>query len=78
MRFDAVYHGHFKANRQRLVDFPNLWAYTRELYQFPGVEPTVNMDHIKTHYYGSHHSINPTGIVPSGPEIDFLAPHGRD
>ncbi len=78
VRFDPVYHGHFKCNRQRLVDYPNLWAYTRELYQVGGVADTVNMDHIKTHYYGSHTSINPTGIVPKGPEIDFMVPHGRD
>jgi len=77
VRFDAVYYGHFKCNRRRLIDYPNLWAYTRELYQVPGVAQTVNMDHIKTHYYGSHRSINPTGIVPKGPELDFLAPHGR-
>jgi putative glutathione S-transferase len=78
VRFDPVYHGHFKCNRQRLVDYPNLWAYTRDLYQVGGVADTVNMDHIKTHYYGSHTSINPTGIVPKGPEIDFTAVHGRD
>ncbi|MGV6858906.1 MAG: glutathione S-transferase family protein [bacterium] len=77
VRFDAVYVGHFKANRQRLIDYPNLWAYTRELYQMPGVVDTVNMDHIKTHYYVSHTSINPTRIVPKGPAIDFVAPHGR-
>jgi putative glutathione S-transferase len=78
VRFDAVYHGHFKCNRKRLVDYPNLWAYTRELYQVEGVADTVNMDHIKTHYYGSHKSINPTGIVPLGPEIDFSSAHNRD
>lgn len=77
VRFDAVYHGHFKCNRRRLVDYPSLWAYTRALYQVPGVAETVRMDHIKRHYYGSHPSINPTGIVPKGPEIDFTAPHGR-
>ncbi len=77
VRFDAVYHGHFKCNRQRLIDYPSLWAYTRELYQVPGIAETVNMDHIKVHYYGSHKQINPTGIVPKGPELDFLAPHGR-
>lgn len=77
VRFDPVYHGHFKCNRQRLVDYPNLWAYTRELYQVPGIAETVNMDHIKRHYYGSHKHINPTGIVPKGPELDFNAPHGR-
>ena len=78
LRFDAVYVGHFKANLKRIVDYPNLWAYTRELYQVPGVKSTVNMHHIKHHYYGSHESINPTGIVPIGPQIDFDAPHGRD
>jgi putative glutathione S-transferase len=78
VRFDAVYHGHFKCNRARLVDYPNLWAYTRELYQMPGVAGTLNMDHIKLHYYGSHRGINPTGIVPKGPELSFTAPHGRD
>ncbi len=78
LRFDPVYHGHFKCNRNRLVDFPNLWAFTRELYQWPGVARTVRLDHIKHHYYVSHDWINPTGIVPKGPEIDFLAPHGRE
>ncbi|MBK5931833.1 glutathione S-transferase family protein [Halochromatium salexigens] len=77
VRFDPVYHGHFKCNRQRLVDYPNLWAYTRELYQVPGIAETVNMDHIKRHYYGSHKDINPTGIVPKGPALDFTEPHGR-
>ena len=77
VRFDAVYHGHFKCNSMRLCDYPNLWGYTRDLYQVPGVAETVRMDHIKLHYYGSHASINPTGIVPVGPEIDFLEPHGR-
>lgn len=78
LRFDPVYYSHFKCNRQRLIDFPNLWAYTRELYQVEGVAETVNFDHIKTHYFGSHKLINPTGIVPCGPEIDFAAPHQRD
>ncbi len=77
VRFDGVYYGHFKCNRRRLVDYPNLWANTRELYQVPGVSETVNMDHIKLHYYGSHRGINPTGIVPKGPDLDFWAPHGR-
>ncbi|MGD8206944.1 MAG: glutathione S-transferase family protein [Thiohalocapsa sp.] len=77
VRFDAVYHGHFKCNRNRLVDYPSLWAYTRELYQKPGIAETVRMDHIKLHYYGSHRGINPTGIVPKGPALDFTAPHGR-
>jgi len=78
LRFDAVYVGHFKCNRQRLVDYPNLWAYTRELYQMPGVVETVNFRHIKQHYYVSHRSINPSGIVPKGPALDFSAPHGRE
>lgn len=78
VRFDAVYYNHFKTNKKRLVDYSNLWAYTRELYQVPGVAETVNMDHIKYHYFASHHSINPTGIVPKGPEIDFMLPHGRN
>ncbi len=78
VRFDAVYYSHFKTNKKRLVDYPNLWAYTRELYQVPGVAETVNMDHIKTHYFTSHRSINPTGIVPKGPDIDFMQPHDRN
>lgn len=78
VRFDAVYVGHFKTNLKRLVDYPNLWAFTRELYQSTGVAATVDMDHIKNHYYRSHQTINPTGIVPAGPTIDFTAPHGRD
>jgi len=78
LRFDPVYYGHFKCNRRRLVDYPNLWAYTRELYQVPGVAETVNFHHIKHHYYGSHRTINPTGIVPKGPDLDFAEPHGRD
>ena len=77
LRFDPVYVGHFKCNIKRLVDYPNLWAYTRELYQVPGVAETVNFDHIKDHYYRSHHSINPTGVVPAGPDIDFTEPHRR-
>jgi putative glutathione S-transferase len=78
VRFDAVYYSHFKTNRNRLIDYPNLCGYTRELYQVPGVADTVNMDHIKRHYFGSHRSINPTGIIPKGPEIDFMLPHGRE
>jgi putative glutathione S-transferase len=77
VRFDSVYYGHFKCNLRRLVDYPNLWNYTRELYQVPGVSDTVNLVHIKRHYYMSHVSVNPTGIVPKGPEIDFSAPHNR-
>ena len=78
LRFDAVYYSHFKCNLRRVVDYPHLWGYLRELYQVPGVAETVNMDHIKTHYYRSHPSINPSGIVPKGPALDFNAPHGRD
>jgi putative glutathione S-transferase len=77
VRFDPVYHGHFKCNLRRLVDYPNLWAYTRELYQVPGVAGTVDLDHIKRHYYVTHRTINPTGVVPRGPEIDYSQPHGR-
>jgi glutathionyl-hydroquinone reductase len=76
-RFDAVYVGHFKCNLKRLVDYPNLWAYARELYQVPGVAETVDFQHIKRHYYGSHKTVNPTGIVPLGPIIDWNEPHGR-
>lgn len=78
LRFDAVYHGHFKCNLRRLVDYPNLWAYTRELYQWPGVADTVDFAHIKGHYYRSHVTINPTGIVPKGPILDFSAPPRRE
>ena len=78
VRFDAVYYNHFKTNKKRLMDYANLWAYTRELYQVPGVAETINMDHIKYHYFASHGSINPTGIVPKGPEIDFMLAHGRE
>ena len=77
-RFDAVYYNHFKTNKKRLIDYPNLWGYTRELYQIPGVAETVNMDHIKYHYFASHRSINPTGIVPKGPELNFMQAHERD
>jgi putative glutathione S-transferase len=78
LRFDPVYVGHFKCNRRRIVDFENLWPYVRDLYQVPGVADTVHMDHIKSHYYGSHDTINPTGIVPVGPDIDYEQPHGRE
>jgi glutathionyl-hydroquinone reductase len=77
IRFDAVYHGHFKCNLRRIIDYPNLSNYLRDLYQQPGVAATVNMDHIKRHYYGSHRHLNPTGIVPLGPQLDFSAPHDR-
>lgn len=78
LRFDPVYVGHFKCNRRRIADYPNLSNYTRELYQVHGVAPTVNLQHIKAHYYGSHKTINPTGIIPNGPEVDYAAPHDRD
>ncbi|MFW2589268.1 glutathione S-transferase family protein [Sagittula sp. SSi028] len=78
IRFDAVYHGHFKCNRARIVDYPNLWGYTRELYQVPGAADTVFMDHIMRHYHYSHETVNPHRIVPIGPELDLSAPHGRD
>lgn len=78
IRFDKVYHGHFKCNRRRIVDYPNLWAYTRELYQWPGVAGTVHFDHIERHYHYSHESVNPYRIVPIGPRPDFDAPHGRE
>jgi putative glutathione S-transferase len=77
VRFDAVYYSHFKCNLRRIADYPNLSNYLRDLYQVPGVAGTVNMAHIKAHYYGSHRTINPTGIVPLGPELDFDAPHDR-
>ena len=78
VRFDAVYYGHFKCNLRRIVDYPNLWGYLKDLYQQPGVADTVNMEHIKKHYYGSHESINPTRIVPRGPLLDFEEPHDRE
>ncbi len=77
IRFDPVYHLHFKCNLRRLIDYPNLWAYTRELYQWPGVAETVNMSHIVRHYHYSHESINPHRIVPINPQLDYLEPHGR-
>ncbi|OWU86515.1 glutathionyl-hydroquinone reductase YqjG [Oceanicola sp. 22II-s10i] len=77
IRFDKVYHGHFKCNRNRIVDFPNLWGYLRELYQWPGVAETVNFDHITHHYHYSHETINPYRIIPIGPNLDLTAPHGR-
>jgi len=78
LRFDPVYHTHFKTNKKRIIDYPNLWDYTREIYQMDGIAETVNMFHIKHHYYESHRHINPFGIVPDGPEIDFAIPHQRD
>ena len=77
-RFDAIYHGHFKCSRRRLIDYSNLWAYTRDLYQHPGIAGTVNMTHARLHYYQSHVTVNPTRIVPVVPRfLDFNAPHGR-
>ncbi len=78
LRFDAVYVGHFKCNLRRIVDYPNLWAYTRDVLQGAGVRETFHLDHCKRHYYESHLHINPTGIVPAGPLLDFEAPHGRE
>ncbi|MEX3316432.1 glutathione S-transferase family protein [Sulfitobacter sp. PS-8MA] len=77
VRFDKVYHLHFKCNRRRIVDYPNIWAYTRALYQQPGVAETVNFDHIVRHYHYSHDTINPNRIIPINPVLDFDAPHGR-
>ncbi len=77
VRFDAVYHGHFKCNRRRIVDYPNIWAYTRELYQKPKVAETLNIKHITAHYYYSHDMINPTRVVPVGPGLNWDEPHGR-
>jgi glutathionyl-hydroquinone reductase len=78
VRFDAVYHGHFKCNLRRIVDYPALGAYLRDLYQTPGFGSTTDLHHIKHHYYESHPTVNPTGIVPLGPALDFTAPHGRE
>jgi glutathionyl-hydroquinone reductase len=77
IRFDTVYYSHFKCNLRRVADYPNLWNYLRDLYAVPGVAETVSIDHIKRHYYGSQRQVNPTGIVPIGPVIDFTAPHDR-
>ena len=77
IRFDPVYVGHFKCNIRQISDYPNLSNYLRELYQQPGVAKTVNMDHIKNHYYGSHETINPSRVVPQGPDVDFSAAHNR-
>ncbi|MGI8757878.1 MAG: glutathione S-transferase family protein [Acidimicrobiales bacterium] len=78
-RFDPVYHGHFKCNRQKLSELPVLWAYARDLFQTPGFGDTIDFDHIKRHYYEVHIDINPTGVVPAGPDLEgWLAPHGRE
>lgn len=78
IRFDTVYYSHFKCNIKRITDYPHLSGYLRELYQWPGIKDTINMAHIKQHYYRSHLNINPTGIVPVGPDLDLERPHGRE
>jgi putative glutathione S-transferase len=78
VRFDVVYHGHFKCNIRRIIDYPNLQGYLMDLYQQPGIAQTVNFDHIKRHYYMTHTQINPTRIVPLGPALDLTRPHGRE
>jgi len=78
VRFDAVYYTHFKVNRRRVVDYPNLWGFLRDVYGLSGVAETVNLAHVKEHYYRSHTDINPTGFVPVGPDVDFEAPHDRE
>ncbi|MEZ3114399.1 glutathione S-transferase family protein [Halobaculum sp. MBLA0147] len=78
VRFDHVYHTHFRCNRRAIHEYDNLWGYTKDLYQTPGIAETVNMDHITRHYYGSHTSLNPKRLVPTGPDIDFEEPHDRD
>ena len=78
VRFDAVYVGHFKCNLHRIVDYPNLWGYLRDLYQTPGIADTVAIDYIKRHYYTSHESVNPTRIIPIGPDVNFNTPHNRE
>ena len=77
VRFDAVYVGHFKCNLRRIADYPNLSGFLRDVYQWPGIAGTVDMGHIKRHYYQSHPQVNPTGIVPAGPVLDFTSPPGR-
>jgi putative glutathione S-transferase len=77
VRFDTVYYLHFKCNRRRIVDYPNLWGYARDLYQQPHIAETVAFDQIKRHYYTTHDMINPSGLIPLGPDLDFTAPHGR-
>jgi putative glutathione S-transferase len=78
IRFDPVYHGHFKCNVRRVIDYPNLWGFVRDIYQMPGVSDTVHIDFIKRHYYGSHANLNPSRIVPIGPELNYDTPHGRE
>ncbi len=78
IRFDCVYVGHFRCDLRRILDHPNLWGWLRELYQWPGIASTVDFDHIRRHYYFSHNSLNPNGLLPIGPELDFHASHGRE
>ncbi|MEL6555852.1 MAG: glutathione S-transferase family protein [Cyanobacteria bacterium J06621_11] len=78
LRFDPVYVQHFKCSKKRIVDYPNLWGYTRDLYQWPGMVETINIEHVRKHYHISHESINPCRILPIGPNLDFTAPHGRE
>jgi putative glutathione S-transferase len=78
IRFDPVYHGHFKCNLRRVIDYPNLWAFVRDIYQLPGIAETVHIDVIKRHYYRSHPTVNPSRIVPIGPALDYTAPHNRE
>jgi putative glutathione S-transferase len=77
VRFDAVYYGHFKCNLRHVYEYPALWEYTREIYQMPGNATTVSIDEYKMHYYGSHRNLNPGGIIPAGPELDFKSHHRR-
>ena len=77
IRFDTVYYTHFKCSLRRIIDYPNLWGFTRDVYQYDGVAETVNLKHIRRHYFITHPDINPTRFVPIGPEIDFTLPHGR-
>ena len=78
VRFDPVYYSHFKCNLRRIADYPNLWNYTRDLYQMPGIAETVSIDQIKRHYYTTHPNLNPSRIVPDGPVLDWTAPAGRE
>ena len=78
IRFDPVYNVHFKCNLRRIVDYPNLWGFVRDVYQIPGVADTVHIDFIKRHYYGSHANLNPSRIVPIGPDLNYDTPHGRE
>jgi putative glutathione S-transferase len=78
IRFDPVYHGHFKCNLRRIIDYPNLWGFVRDVYQMPGIADTVHIDFVKRHYYGSHANLNPARIVPIGPDLNYETPHGRE